>query len=143
MMYISLISKSIVISISILVLGVIGFLLSWYSYYAEKKFCRTRRKMICDINDKISCTKAFTSVYGKTFGISNSIYGMVFYLVVLISSFYDIRYVFYLSILSVLGSIYLAYILYFKVKSFCLVCSSIYLVNILLLIFSYYYTSIF
>ena len=72
MMYISLISKSIVISISILVLGVIGFLLSWYSYYAEKKFCRTRRKMICDINDKISCTKAFTSVYGKTFGISNS-----------------------------------------------------------------------
>lgn len=143
MVYISLISKSIILSVGVIVLSILGFLLSLYSYYAEKKFCKTKRKMICDINDKISCTKAFTSIYGKTFGISNSLYGMVFYLFILILSFYNLKYVFYLSILAVLGSVYLAYVLYFKVKSFCIVCNSIYLVNILLLVFSYYYVSIF
>ncbi len=143
MVYISLISKSIILSVGIIVLSVIGFLLSLYSYYVERQFCKTKKKAICDINDKISCTKAFTSIYGKTFGISNSIYGMVFYLVILILSFYNLKYVFYLSILAVLSSVYLAYTLYFKVKSFCVICNTIYLVNILLLILSYYYTSIF
>lgn len=122
---------------TIQIISVIGFLLSIYSLYVEKKFARTKKKAICDINEKMSCTKAFKSHYSKTLGIPNSIHGIIFYVVVFLVAFYGLQYVFYLAVLGVLGSIYLAYNLYFKIKTFCLVCSSIYLVNILLLIFSY------
>jgi vitamin-K-epoxide reductase (warfarin-sensitive) len=120
---------------------VIGFLLSVYAYSVEcKKNKNNKYKAICDINDRMSCSKAFLSPYGKIFGVKNSLFGIVFYVILFGLSFYSLTYVFYLSVLAVLGSIYLAYLLYFKIKSVCLVCTSIYLVNILLLIFSYLIT---
>ncbi len=137
MVYISLISKSMISSLGVVIVSIIGLLLSLYSCYVEIKSKNKNYKAVCDINNKISCTKAFNSHYGKTFGISNSFYGMIFYIIVFLLSFYSMTYVFYLSLIAVLGSIYLAYILYFKVRSFCLICNSIYLVNILLLVFSY------
>ena len=126
-------------ALAIMILAIIGFLLSLYAFSIEKKSEKEKKyKPICDISDKISCTKAFSSKFGKTFGLSNSIYGIIFCIVIfLLALFGLINYIFYLSIPSVIYSIYLAYILYFKVKSFCLVCNGIYLVNILLLIFSY------
>ena len=121
------------------ILAVIGFLLSLYAFYVEKKFeANNKYHAACDINDRVSCTKAFKSKYGHTFGISNSIFGMIFYVIVFVLLFMNFtNIVFYLSTLSLLGSIYLAYILYFKVKSFCLVCNAIYIVNILLFVFSF------
>ena len=121
------------------VISVVGFLLSIYAYYVEKKSEKNKEyKAICDLSENMSCNKAFTSEYGKLMGISNSIYGIFFYILILLLIQYNyLNYVFYLALLSVLGSIYLAYISYFKLKNFCLVCTSIYTVNILLLIFSY------
>ena len=121
------------------ILSIIGFLLSVYAFKVERTRQKNKNyKAVCDINDRVSCTKAFGSKYGKTFGLSNSVYGMVFYFVIFLLSLSGlIEYVFYLSLLSVLSSIYLAYVLYFKVKSFCLVCIGVYLVNLLLLVFSY------
>lgn len=121
------------------ILAVIGLILSLYALVIEKRIKEDNKyKPACDISDKVSCTKAFSSKYGKTFGLSNSIYGIIFYIVILLLTLLGlINYVFYISVLSVLGSIYLVYILYFKVKSFCLVCNGIYLVNVLLLVFSY------
>ena len=120
-------------------ISTIGIILSAYALYIEhKKAKNAEYKAVCDINDKMSCTKAFSSEYGKTFGLSNSIYGIIFYIIVyLLILFNQINLIFYLSILAVIGSIYLAYTLYFKVKSFCLICNGIYIVNILLLVFSY------
>lgn len=42
-----------------------------------------------------------------------------------------------LSLLANFGSLYLAYILHFILKDFCIVCGSLYLINGLLLLFNY------
>ena len=120
-------------------LALVGFLLSAYASYIERKRNQFHDyKAVCDINDKMSCTRAFTSEFGKMFGVSNSIWGMGFYLTVLVLNMFSLtNIIFYISIASVIGTIYLAYLLYFKVKSFCLICNAIYITNILLLIFSY------
>ena len=123
----------------LMILAAIGLVLSVYAYYVGKK-AKSEKKYtaLCDINDKISCSKAFTSKYGSHFGISNTIFGSFFYALVFVLALYNLTsWVFYLSVLAVLGTVYLAYLLYVKVKSFCLVCSSIYIINILLLIFSF------
>ena len=119
------------------ILAVIGIILSIYAYSIERKSKNKNYKALCDFNENVSCTIAFSSRYGKTLGISNSIYGTVFYLIILILSFYNLAIVFYLAILSVIGSIYLAYISFVKLKNACLICIGVYVVNILLLISSW------
>ena len=119
-------------------LAEIGFVLSLYALYAEWKVEKDPSyKTICDFSEKMSCSAAFKSPYGKIFGIPNPVFGLGFYLAVLVLALLGMfQYVFYLSVLSLLASIYLAYILYLKLKNFCLVCNAIYLVNILLVVFS-------
>lgn len=123
----------------IYLLCVLGFLLSLYATYCHIQINKDGSfQSVCDLSDRASCTKAFKSEYGTTLGIPNGIHGMIFY--VLVAALYYlgyIEYVWYLSILSVAGSAVLAYILYFKVKSLCVVCMSIYAVNIALLIVMY------
>ncbi|MBW2985390.1 hypothetical protein KY313_01930 [Candidatus Woesearchaeota archaeon] len=123
----------------IYIVSIIGFLLSIYAFSVEKKSEKSKSyKPLCDISKKISCTKAFASKYGRLAGVSNSFAGIFFYIIVFLLAFLgQLNYVFYLAIISVLGSLYLAYAQIMKVKSFCLVCSCIYLVNLLLLFFSY------
>lgn len=124
---------------AIFIISIIGLLLSIYALYVERKNKREKLyKPICDISDKISCTKAFSSPYGKFIGLPNSLMGIIFYLIVIALAFYNqTQHLLYLSIVAMLGSLYLAYTSYIKMKNFCLVCSAIYLVNLLLLIFSY------
>ena len=123
---------------SIIILSFIGIILSIYAYSVERKSKKQENyKAICDINERMSCSKAFSSKYGSILGISNAIKGIFFYIILIILSFISLKAVFYLSILSLLGTVYLVYVLYFKLKNFCIVCTLIYLVNILLLIFSY------
>jgi len=119
-------------------LAIAGFLLSFYILYVEKKTEQDKNyQPLCDISDKISCTKVSKSKWGKTFGIANAVYGLLFYALLFILTFINIKLIFYLAALSVLSSFYLAYVLYFKLKTVCLVCYSVYIVNIFLLIFSY------
>lgn len=126
---------------AILTLAIIGILLSFYTLYVECKLGQNKNyKAVCDINNRMSCTKTFSSKYGKTFGISNAYPGLSFYgLIVLMILYRQTDFLLLITGLGVLFSLYLAYILYFKVKHFCLVCHGIYLVNILLLVFSYLY----
>lgn len=125
--------------ITTLVLGALGLVLSFYALHVEENFGRKKGyQAACDINEELSCTRAFTSQYGKTFGISNAFYGVLFYVIVLVLSIMnESGYILVLAILSVLGSAYLAYLQYAKVKTLCLVCTAIYVVNILLVIFAY------
>lgn len=70
--------------------------LSIYSVYVESRAEEDENyEALCDINPKISCTKVFTSEYGKGFGLSilpdalklpNGIYGIAFYSLVAILS---------------------------------------------------------
>ena len=123
----------------IYIISIFGLLLSVYAFFVEKKIEKSKSyKPLCDISKKISCTKAFGSKYGSLAGVSNSFAGIFFYLIIPFLAFFGhLNYIFYLAIISVLGSIYLAYTQITKIKSFCLVCSGIYLVNLLLLVFSY------
>ena len=117
---------------TITILAIIGLLLSIYALYVEKKSSEKHYKAACDINNKISCTKAFSSSYGKILEIPNSVFGIIFYIIILIlDALNNMQIIFYLAVISVLGSIYLAYISYVKLKTICIICSAIYLVNIL------------
>lgn len=117
---------------------VFGILISIYAYYIELKAKKSKSyKAFCDIGDRASCTKAFASKYGKTFGISNSLGGILFYVFLLVLFFYMSEIIIYFAIFAFFGSIYLAYISYFRLKNLCIICSLIYLINILLVIFSY------
>jgi vitamin-K-epoxide reductase (warfarin-sensitive) len=123
----------------ITVLAVCGGALSLYMFMVERAFEKNAGyKAVCDISDKISCTAALKSRYGKPFGISNALLGVLFYPTLLLLQFYGFTtLIFYASLAAVLASCGLAFVLYFKIKVICLVCTSIYLINILLLVSSY------
>ena len=119
-------------------LALIGVILSLYALKVEwiKKKIKNYNP-VCNINEKISCTKAFMSKYNNVAGISNAWYGIFYYLIIIALGQYNlINYIFFLALFAFLSSIYLAYISYIKLKTFCLVCSSVYVINLLLLVIS-------
>lgn len=122
-------------------LATIGLLVSSYGYFIEQKIKKDPTyQPVCDISDKISCSKPFTSSYGKLMTVSNTVIGMGFYSTILaLSAFEYTMPIFYLSLGAVGVSVYLAYVLYFKIRSLCLLCSAIYGVNLGLLLASYGY----
>ncbi|RWS04512.1 vitamin K epoxide reductase complex subunit 1-like protein 1 [Dinothrombium tinctorium] len=98
----------------------------------------------------MSCTKAFTSRYGKGFGlfdtqshfnIPNPVYGVIFYTTQLLicgfasSNLITNQIFMLLSLISNLLSLYLAYIL-FLLKTICIVCVALYTINFAMLIAS-------
>ena len=123
-------------NIVVLILALVGLVVSIYAYLVEQKVKENSAyKPACDINNRISCTKAFTSKYSSVMGISNTIIGMVFYVLVLITALLGFNWLVCMyTITAALVSIVAAYILYVKVGSFCLVCTMIYIINFSLLI---------
>jgi len=124
---------------AIQILAVLGFVISIYALQVKFKIDKDKGyKPLCDISKKISCTKSFGSTYGSLAGLPNPVGGLVFYAIVLfLVAYANITLIFYLSIVAVLASLYLAYVSYFILRSYCVVCTSIYIINILLLYFSY------
>lgn len=122
--------------IYIIILAAIGFCLSLYAYYLEYKLKNDEQfKAACDINDRISCTRPLLSPYANFFYVSNALLGMIFYAVIALASFLGLQtLLLILAIGGVIASLILAYLLYFEIKSFCLVCTSLYVVNILILL---------
>jgi vitamin-K-epoxide reductase (warfarin-sensitive) len=121
------------------ILSAAGLVLSFYALHVEQYAGRKKGyQAMCDINEELSCTRAFTSDYGQTWGVSNAVYGVFFYLIVLMLSIAnESGYILVLSLCAVIGSVYLAYVQYGKLRTLCVVCTAIYLINILLLIFSF------
>ncbi|GBM71329.1 Vitamin K epoxide reductase complex subunit 1-like protein 1 [Araneus ventricosus] len=131
-----------------------GLLLSIYAYHVEvKKEKDENYTAMCDISEHMSCTAAFSSKYGKGFGIlehivgkesilnqPNSVFGLVFYLIFMplgeIPNLTVSKIMIGLAVLSNLCSVYLAYILMFILYDFCVVCVTTYAVNFFLLICS-------
>ncbi|XP_046839559.1 vitamin K epoxide reductase complex subunit 1-like [Xenia sp. Carnegie-2017] len=135
----------------------IGVILSFYALYVELKKKNDKSfTALCDINSKMSCSKVFSSKYGTGFGlveplfgkdsmfnVPNSIYGITFYALIFILGFFNGKTIAWLSTascgLSCIGCVYLAYILYFVLEDFCVVCVSTYAVNGFLLTLSIYH----
>ena len=120
-------------------LALIGLIISVYAAYVKRNLEKTiNYKPLCDISKNISCSKAFLSNFSRLFVLPNAVFGVAFYAVIyLLASFEDYAFVFYLSLIAAIFSLYMAYVSYFKQKNFCLVCTASYIVNILLLYFSY------
>lgn len=121
-----------------LILSVLGFCIAFYTFLVERKIKSTPRyQPACDINDWISCSKPMKSIYANIFFISNSILAMLFYLLIAGLAFKDMTFLLFVASLGAcIVSAMLAYLLYFKIKSLCLLCTSLYLINIILLIVS-------
>ncbi|KAL7987062.1 hypothetical protein Chor_005981 [Crotalus horridus] len=83
------------------------------------------------------------SIFGKESAINqpNSVFGLIFYILQMLlgmtASAVAALVLMMSSIVSVIGSLYLSYILYFVLKEFCVVCVITYLLNFILLIINY------
>ncbi|MXQ82623.1 hypothetical protein E5288_WYG009724 [Bos mutus] len=83
------------------------------------------------------------SIFGKDGVLNqpNSIFGLIFYILQLLlgltASAVAALILMTSSIMSVVGSLYLAYILYFVLKEFCIICVITYVLNFILLIINY------
>ncbi len=123
----------------IIFICIIGFLLSLYSFYVEKKLEKNKKyKAVCDISDHMSCTQAAKSDYSAVGGIPNSVKGLFFYpFMAVLVWLGSAQLVLYLAAASLLMTFYLLYVSYVKLKNYCLVCSGVYVINILLFYFSY------
>jgi len=122
--------------LSIQILAALGLLVAVYASFAHLKVAQdSEYKAVCDITDRVSCSKTFKSEYGKFLGIPIGFYGAIFYAIIFILASYSLfDYLLYFSIAGVIASGILAYLLYFKIKTICLVCNSIYVINIALFI---------
>ncbi|KAB0793543.1 hypothetical protein PPYR_13163 [Photinus pyralis] len=132
-----------------------GLGLSFYSYMVELSVEQDENYVAsCDFSEHMSCTKAFKSEYGKGFGIlgrvvgedsvfnvPNSLYGILFYSFMATVAFSDSTLTTTIAlgatILSNCSSVYFASILIFVLKDLCLVCVTIYVINLINLILIY------
>lgn len=126
------------IIISIIILAVLGFGISLYTYVVENKIKKdSNYKPACDLSDRISCSKPMLSPYGNIFFFSNAVAGMLYYILIgLLAYVQAVNLLLIATVGGFLFSLILAYLLYFKIKAICLLCTSLYIVNIALLILS-------
>ena len=123
----------------IIILAVIGLLISIYGITTERKLQQdVHYKATCDISDTISCTRPMLSSYNKMFGISNSWASALYYVIILAAALFNqSQLLMLITGAGLLVTIVFAYILYFKVKALCLICTALYIVNIALAIACY------
>ena len=124
----------------LIILAIIGFSVSFYLYYAK-----TYNKKIYCIS-KHDCDAVVKSKYGKTFGIENTLFGMLYYLmiftygiVILLDGnlFKGMPLYYFLvgsSAASVLYSIYLTGVQAFVLKKWCDYCIISSIASVLILI---------
>lgn len=132
-------------------LCVLGLLLSVYALHVElSKESNPDYRAMCDLGESVSCSKVFTSRWGRGFGLvqffvakdsplnqPNSVLGIIFYTLQLSLGLSLSKnaalFLVFSSWVSVAGSLYLASILAFVLGDFCMVCVSTYVVNFALL----------
>ncbi|KAK0137401.1 Vitamin K epoxide reductase complex subunit 1-like protein 1 [Merluccius polli] len=133
-------------------LCIFGLVLSVYALHVElEKERNPDYRAMCDLGASVSCSKVFTSRWGRGFGLvqflvaedhvlnqPNSILGIIFYTLQLsLGLSVSARAAMFLvlsSWVSLVGSLYLASILFFVLEDFCMVCVSTYVLNLALLL---------
>jgi vitamin-K-epoxide reductase (warfarin-sensitive) len=120
----------------VLIIALIGLAISIYGIKVEQSIRENNfYKPACDISSKISCSRPMLSEYNKMLGVSNIWISALYYCAIIASTFMELPMLpMILSIVGVAVSIAFAYILYFKIRSFCLICTSLYIINIVLMI---------
>ncbi|XP_060636164.2 vitamin K epoxide reductase complex subunit 1 [Anolis sagrei] len=132
-----------------------GLALSAYAFHVEAAKERDAAyRAMCDLSASVSCSRVFTSRWGRGFGLvagllgsdsvfnqPNSIFGIAFYILQVLLGFSTsgLAAIALLgsSLVSIAGSLYLAYILFFVLHDFCVICVSTYILNFALLFLNY------
>lgn len=135
-----------------LLLCALGIGLSVYAYHVETSREKDATyRALCDINPSISCSKVFTSRWGRGFGLvenlfgaqsllnqPNSVFGVLFYILQIALGFVGLVAaavtLLVTSLVSIAGSLYLAYILFYILEDFCVICITTYVLNFILLL---------
>ncbi|KAL4647783.1 vitamin K epoxide reductase complex subunit 1-like protein 1-like [Arapaima gigas] len=138
-----------------LVVCVLGVLLSAYALHVQRQNATDPTyEAMCDVGSAVSCSRMLSSRWGRGFGLlgsifgkngamnqPNSVYDLVFYVFQLLLgmtvSAMAALILMTTSIVSVMGSLYLSYILYFVLKDFCIVSVTTYLLNLVLFVLNY------
>src|ERR1700722_6641544 len=117
----------------IMILAVVGFCLSLYLVLEERKIKQNAGyKPMCDISDQISCSKVIKSEYANLFIVSNPLIGVFYYVAILfLAAFKMISVLKIATFLGFLMSCYLMYILFHKIKTICVVCLTVDILNVL------------
>lgn len=126
---------------SILILAAIGFCISIYTYLLELRIKKQPDyKPACDLSDRVSCTKPMKSEYSSIFYFSNAVVGAAYYLMIIALALLQMHsLLIFATVAGCLVSAVLAYLLYFRIKSLCLLCTALYVINILLLLLALRY----
>lgn len=133
-------------NILFIILSLSGIVDSVYTEIIYKKLIESQftYKSFCAISEFINCDTVIVSKYGKILGISNSVYGIITYTFILIlvlthiiinrperNTFYS--WMFALSLFTSLFSVYLFAVSVLVIKSLCLMCLGIYIINFAML----------
>lgn len=120
-------------------LALTGLLLSFYAVHvAVARRASKRYRPLCDVSDRVSCSKAFLSPHGTLFRLHNGWIGAIAYLLMFILASREwFAALLVMAAVASLLSIYLAFITYVEMRNFCIVCTAVYAVNFTLLAFSY------
>ena len=122
----------------LIILGIIGFGISLYLF--SKKVAH--KAPVCHLGE--DCGAVVYSDYGKTFGIENSIGGMLYYLLIIIvgiliffiPQFFTIPLVYWAKLVisggAVLFSLYLTWLQYAVIKQWCEYCIASAIVTLLI-----------
>nr|UVZ36618.1 Vitamin K epoxide reductase complex subunit 1 [Rattus tiomanicus] len=138
-----------------LALCLAGLALSLYALHVKAARARNEDyRALCDVGTAISCSRVFSSRWGRGLGLvehvlradsilnkSNIIFGCMFYTLQLLLGCLRGRWASILlilsSLVSVAGSLYLAWILFFVLYDFCIVCITTYAINAGLMLLSF------
>jgi vitamin-K-epoxide reductase (warfarin-sensitive) len=124
----------------IIILAITGLIISIYGITVERKLQQDEQyKAACDISDMVSCSRPMLSPYNTMLGISNIWASACYYLVIIaIVLLNQPQLLMLITSAGVIVSIVFAYILYVKIRSLCLICTSLYIINVALAISSYF-----
>ena len=126
-------------SIALIIISLIGLLLSSYIYYKRTR----KQKLVCVIGN--DCDKVIKSKYGRTFILPNDVVGIIYYVIILISSIIFLLFPHLLTSVIVIGriflfgvaasfSVYLAFVQIFILKELCEYCMGANLINVIIFI---------
>ncbi len=115
--------------VNLLALAGLGISLYFALLYYGALPCRFRVGIFC--YGGRSCQDILQTSYSRLFGFPNVLGGMIYYGVLLSEGAlrFDLKLIWVLSLLAVLVSLYLVYILHFRLKSFCIFCTASHIIN--------------
>ena len=115
--------------ISIMISAGVGLLVALYFYVTETRMKNNPNyRSVCDISDHISCSKSLKSGYVSPVGAA------LFYMLVGCLGYFDlVTPLLIITSIGGLGTCVAAYLIYFRVKTFCLPCTAIFITNFVLL----------